>query len=506
LANLDERPELDTNVNTANNVNIESCAGEGAAPGEAANGEQDHQGEAVRVVVTRGGMAAYLEVAAGASLSLEGARQRLSEAGVCCGIKEEVLKRAVKEGAARGGRFLVAEGTEPVPGKDGKVVYEFETGDRKIKPVENEDGRVDYVNLDLVQNIRAGARLARLVPPTIGVPGKTVTGKEVPARPGREPKFGAGPGASLSDSRLEIVAERDGQPVLDGPGLISVRTVYEVKDVDLSTGNIDFVGTVLVRGNVGHGLCVRAEGDVQVDGYVDGGTVRSKGNVLVRRGIQGRNQGEVHAGGNVTAFFIENATVVAGGNVDVGSAIMHSRVTAGGSVSVGGRRGLIVGGWVRARNEIRAKTIGAEMGTPTVIEVGVDARVKEELIEVYQKVRQIQADVRKIEQALKILKDMERKYGRLPEDRKVVVLKLMQNRYRLRSVLEALEERRKNLEQALKANRQARVMASRVFYPRVEITIGRANRKVLDPILESVASVSAEGDIVFKTYPAGGGR
>lgn len=63
---------------------------------------------------------------------------------------------------------------------------------------------------------------------------------------------------------LSLYSEIDGQ-VMYIDGKLSVFSTYEVPaDVDNSTGNINFVGNLSVRGNVLSGFVVEVGGNVEV--------------------------------------------------------------------------------------------------------------------------------------------------------------------------------------------------------------------------------------------------
>ena len=68
-----------------------------------------------------------------------------------------------------------------------------------------------------------------------------------------------------------MYAAIDGLFTLTGGETINVFPIYEVNgDVDYHTGNIDFVGTVVIRGNVLTGFRIRAAGDIRIVGGVEG--------------------------------------------------------------------------------------------------------------------------------------------------------------------------------------------------------------------------------------------
>ena len=73
---------------------------------------------------------------------------------------------------------------------------------------------------------------------------------------------------------------------------INVFPVYEVNgDVDYNTGNIDFVGTIVIRGNVRSGFKVKADGDIRIIGSVEGAELEAAGSIEISAGIIGQNKG-----------------------------------------------------------------------------------------------------------------------------------------------------------------------------------------------------------------------
>src|SRR5690606_25436793 len=131
----------------------------------------------------------------------------------------------------------------------------------------------------------------------------------------------------------------DGQIDFSGDK-INVFATYEVKaDVDISTGNISFIGNVLVRGNVLSGFKVEAGGNVEVWGVVEGATIQAGNDIILRRGMQGMGKGILISGGDIVARYIENSTIEARRDIK-SEAIMHSHVICGRKLELTGRKGL----------------------------------------------------------------------------------------------------------------------------------------------------------------------
>lgn len=182
-------------------------------------------------------------------------------------------------------------------------------------------------------------------------------------------------------------------------GKVFVSDVYEVENVDLSTGNIDFEGSVQVNGNVSSNFVIRAGGNVIISGVVEGAYIEAGGNIIIARGMNGMAKGTLKAGGNIVAKFLENATASAGGYVSTES-ILHSNVIAATEIQVTGKRGFITGGHVRAGQKIEVKTLGAMLGAPTVVEVGVDPEKKAEYMKMQKEVSEIVKNIRSLQPIL----------------------------------------------------------------------------------------------------------
>ena len=68
-------------------------------------------------------------------------------------------------------------------GVDGTIEYYFKK-ESTFKPIEDENGNVDYKNLGLVRNIYHGTPIAKITPPTEGTPGTDIMGKSVAQKHG----------------------------------------------------------------------------------------------------------------------------------------------------------------------------------------------------------------------------------------------------------------------------------------------------------------------------------
>jgi uncharacterized protein (DUF342 family) len=292
----------------------------------------------VNVMVSPDKMKAYISFNPpdnGRMLTLDEVLGELSKNGVIYGINKTNLETVVKYPVFNE-MICVAEGTQPVNGHNGKVEFSFDIN-RESRPTILEDGRVDFRELNLIQSAEKGQVLCTLIPPVPGVPGKTVYGTDLPALDGKPVPMPKGRNVVVSDDGATLLANISGQiSYIDGK--VSVFATYEVQaDVDNSTGNINFIGNVSVRGNVLSGFVIEAGGNVEVLGVVEGAVIKAGGDIILRRGMQGMGKGVLVSGGDIIARYIENSNIEARNDIKA-EAIMHSNVKCGNKLELSGRK------------------------------------------------------------------------------------------------------------------------------------------------------------------------
>ncbi len=337
----------------------------------------------------------------------------IKRAGVVFGVDESVVDNFLKN-REYCKEFVIATGRSVVEGTDAVLTYHFNTKP-SYRPTEKEDGSVDFHSLNFVNNVHSGDVLVTLEPANFGQPGKDVMGGALLPKTVKNYKIQTGKNTKLSEDGLTLYAAVDGHVILDIDGKVVVSNVLEIKgDIDASTGDIVYDGSVVVRGNVKTGYKIEATGNIDIDGVVEGATVISGGDVALRRGIQGMNRAYLKAEGNLMAKFIENAKVIISGNIESGS-IMNSQVISKNNIFVRGRKGVLVGGNVRAGLVIDAQNIGSGMGSTTKIAVGVDAETQDRMRVLYEERKALNAEEYRTRQLLEALQTRH-KQGKLSKE------------------------------------------------------------------------------------------
>ena len=243
----------------------------------------------------------------------------------------------------------------------------------------------------------------------MGVAGKDVYGNELKARPGKPLRLKPGKNIILKDDK--IYATTAGQISISSNS-VNVFPVFEVKgDLDLNTGNIDFVGNVMIQGNVPSGYEIKAGGDVRITGLVEGATIEARGSIHISGGIAGQKKAKVIAGGDLHTRYVNQAIVVAGNDIQVDNFIMHSEVTAGNSIDC--KNAHIIGGKISAGRSIEAGEIGNQHFARTELFIGVESELLQKERTILDEIVKMKDGLTKLAMLKERLDERERVAGKL---------------------------------------------------------------------------------------------
>ncbi len=444
--------------------------------------EEEKVDAVVETISTPDKMKAYLKIKApeggGRPAGLQEIAFQLKQSGTIFGIKEDVVHCLVQN-PIYDQNILIAEGMAPINGKNGEIHFLVDIH-KDRKPVILEDGTVNYRELDYIENVHKGQKLCDITQPTPGINGKNVVGTVLKAIDGKPAKMVRGRNIFQSDDGLSLFSEIDGQ-VMYIEGKLSVFSTYEVPaDVDNSTGNINFVGNVSVRGNVLSGFVVEVGGNIEVFGVVEGATIKAGGNIILRRGMTGNGKGHLSAGGDIVAKYIENSSIEAANDIKA-EAIMHSDVKCGNRLELGGRKGLLVGGITRVGKEIEAKVIGSHMATTTNIEVGVDPHVRERYKFLRTDIIKMDENSKKANQAIVLLKKLEAA-GMLTEEKKEILDKSIRSKIFFDSKFAQYKDELAVLEEKLQQEVKGRIRVTNYIYQGTRVSIGSATMHIKETL------------------------
>lgn len=414
-------------------------------------------------------------------------RNLLKENKICFGIKNEVIEGLSVQPLTSNYPQIIAEGIPSQNGQDACLVNEL-TNSKTITKMSD----FNFRDVIKIPSVKSGQLLASTIPAVIGTPGKDVFGNIIRARDGKPLNIRVGNNVVMKENRYYSTI--DGQASLTNTK-ISVNPVFEVKgDIDLRIGNIDFIGNVLINGNVHSGYKVKAGGDIRITGLVEGALLEAVGNVVITGGVAGANRGKVVAGGNVFAAYFNQADIYAEQSVSVEKSILHSCVKAGESIIC--KKGTVIGGSLTAGRDIHIKELGNHAYTKTSVNVGQDSSCHDEEQQYRFKNAQALEIIKKLNDIEQKLVQRAKEKGMFTEEVKQLILKQRSTKKQLQKDIVNFEGRLSDLEKERTEKLTSCIYIYETAYPNSSINFGKYTRR-LQTQHQFVKFYFANGEIKF---------
>lgn len=261
----------------------------------------------------------------------------------------------------------LAKGRQVRHGENGRVEW------LAVEPAsqDTDEARRSHYERSAFIMVNAGDLIARVHPPTFGRAGCDVTGKSVPARPGKNAHFKV-------DESIWLTPEADAIALQEGvlmrtSNSASIRQTIRVDGyVDFSTGNIDFTGDIFVAKGVKDRFVVKARGNVEVHGLIEDATIDAGGDLLAHGGFAGRERGNASIGHDLVAKYLNNVHGEVGHDLRVDREAVNCHITVHGGIDA--NQALIVGGEFVVTDAVHVGAIGSAGGVPTTLTLGTVPR------------------------------------------------------------------------------------------------------------------------------------
>ena len=343
---------------------------------------------------------------------------------------------------------VVANGIAPVEGHDAYI----ELLKDPDKPFEvREDEKVDFWSRSTIVTVHPGQEIAVKHPLENGKNGIDVTGAVAKAKPVKNVDFAFGEGLKRDEENpLMLIATAEGQ-LKNDKGRLHVLPELEIhRDIDFGIGSIDFTGAVKIRGTVREGFHVVAQGNIEINGTIEGADIDSQGNIIIRGGVRGMGKGTIRANGDVSLSFGEQATIRSGGNILVEKAILHSRLYALKTVAAlgSGKSAQIAGGRIEAGLEVSSNILGSEMGTKTEVIVGLPPEQLEKRKVFTTEIKRCDENLERIEPNLALLKKLEAS-GQLDDQKRVMLMNITKMKFQLQAARDSMQSELNALDEQL---------------------------------------------------------
>ena len=356
--------------------------------------------------------------------------------GVIYGINCEIISDMIEK-RLMGREVLFAKGKPAVDGADGYFDFYFDS-DLNHRPTVKSDGSVDYWSVHSVEVVKKGQTIANYCEPVAGEDGIDVLGR--------------------------VIAAKKGKGL---PPLLEING-----DVDVGTGNIDFVGDVVIHGSVKTGARIRAAKSITIDGVCEGCVLEAGNDLILRKGMIGMGKARIIVKGNLFAKFMEYTDVEVDGFVEADSAI-NCNVVSNDKVLFNGGHASIVGGKVYGCAGIEVQNLGNDAFIKTEVHVGVHKKIKIKIAELEKLVDQKQMLLNNINAGIKQIEQM---MGSAADGMNLEEKKLALVRAKIEKTAELTEDKEEleRLKGIVERSTGATVQVLEHVYPNVEVCINNS--------------------------------
>ena len=458
----------------------------------------------VDVVVSPDKMKAYLKVYPGGiggkmpdEMSI---RKLLKQKGVVFGIIEDNLKKLLTDfenSIYTSENFLIAQGTDAVKGKDGIVEFLFKR-ETSLKPQRNPDGSVDYKNVNIINAVSAKQKLATLHPPQKGIPGKNVLGQEMPCLDGVAAKLPSGKNTLPAPQNPDcLIAAIDGIVRFNGSNVEVFEGFIVPGDIDYSTGNIEYEKSVVVNGDVKSGFSINCGGDLQVKGTIEDCSLNIGGNVLCKFGFIGQGKGIIDSKGDVNLGFMKNQIVKSRKSVNIAKEALNCSIFAKYSITVHGKPISVAGGNLMARDSITVHSVGNHSNIRTLLEIGTDFSLLEELDKTQQQINELSSNFQKLSESYKKFENIITNKKSFPEKNQALILKLTESIQKHKQQMDLLKQRERIIQNKVYSFSSAFISFKHALYPGTIIKIGERNLLIKEEVLGPKKVIYVNNEIKF---------
>ncbi|MCE9499960.1 MAG: FapA family protein [Leptospira sp.] len=296
-------------------------------------------------------------------------------------------------------RFEIAKGTPALPGEDGWLKF-YHPRARRV--VIREDGSADFRNIDRYIHIKKDEKVATLFEGIPGTQGLNVFGKPIYPPLIERPKLTVGNNIIIKKEQqadnpqhvyLEHYSSCDGVIYLTDNSVTVASELQINSDVGLSTGNVNYDGTVKVKGTIEEGSKINCSGSLIVGGNIESDDISVKGDIEAKGGIKPKGKGAIRVGGAIRAKFIENAFIEVSGDLIIEGSILQSKILCLGSVFLTGPTGNIITSEVIAYGGISVMNLGSTAELEASVELGFHFKNDRNYNEGAEKLREMDKEI-----------------------------------------------------------------------------------------------------------------
>ncbi|MGL1893784.1 MAG: FapA family protein [Spirochaetaceae bacterium] len=354
---------------------------------------REHKDMYVDVILSADAMSAsltfYKSEGSGEDASIDFINEQIEESGVVKGIHEEVIKESFEnfENGELVSEIVFAKGQIPTDKKSSQLKYFNGNG----------QNRFSY-------EIEKGSSIAQIFPSKESAEdGYDVLGTIMESSGVISLDLKIGDYISeekQEDESIILKADINGELKVDDNSVAIVDKKVLPGDVNVKTGSIKTLCSLVVKGSVYSSLYVVSGGNIKIMGTVQGALISADKNIIIAQGVKGEDKAVLRAKEKIDVKFIEKANMMAVDDIHIRKAALHTKIICNGKILLDKNGSKIVGGETYTRKGLSVDEIGSPASGKTLISFGQDYLVADKIKVFEGDIDNIQQDLLKIDQIL----------------------------------------------------------------------------------------------------------
>ncbi|MBO6301873.1 MAG: DUF342 domain-containing protein [Ruminiclostridium sp.] len=371
-----------------------------------------------------------------------------SSNGVFYGIDENVV-RDMAEKQTINTEVLIATGTKPVDGTDGRLSMKYDISDGEE-----------------ISGIQAGDEICHAINPHAGRDGKDVRGRVLPAAQGNPVDIKIGEGIVKRGNRY--YSEYSGTLVCRGGVYSIVDEMVLNKNIDQSSGIIGYGGTIVINGNVTGKAVIKAGRSVIVHGIVSSAVIEAERDIRVEGRVNDASLSA--AGGSIYGTEFVESTLVAGEGITA-SELDFCTVKCVTGIECMSGYGRIVGGEVYCAGNVNCITVGNREHTETHMILGDCTEFNMEISQLESHAARLDSEIIRITDQVNEIRERE-KQGTATLDDKSFLDAALRIRTQKSGEKAPISERIKRLNEIIALSSKATLKTKSMIYGGAFLKIG----------------------------------
>jgi uncharacterized protein (DUF342 family) len=292
--------------------------------------------------------------------------------------------------------------------------------------------------------------------------------------PGKDPKYLVGKGTELSADGTVITAAADGNLRWQRDHFTIDEVLIIAEDIGSTTGNVDFIGDVLVKGNVLEGFTVISEKNITVNGTANNAKIQAGGNIDIKMGSV---NSELISKGNIKIGFCESSKIECGGDL-TSSSFVASEIFCSGTAYATNGKGIVIGGKMTCLKGMLFNIVGSDSYVKTRLTLGNGAILCEEKQALEVEEAKLTEQTSKLIQLIDMLNGVKKKSGKLPPENEDMLATAIRQRFKYSNEIKQIGKKIAEIEENLLHNADLHIEVRKSVFPGVTVRIGALSKKV----------------------------